>query len=83
MVIVTRAGNPLNLADFSDLGRPGLRLLHADPRSSGAGDWSVLAEYGNAFLPSGDRAAGSAGVQQRDGAPYWGHRPGPHCPYSN
>jgi ABC-type sulfate transport system substrate-binding protein len=63
MVIVTRAGNPLNLADFSDLGRPGLRLLHADPRSSGAGDWSVLAEYGNAFLPSGDRAAGEAQVE--------------------
>ena len=60
MVIVTRPGNPLDLADFSDLAQPGLRLLHADPRSSGAGDWSVLAEYGSAFLPSADRAVGEA-----------------------
>jgi ABC-type sulfate transport system substrate-binding protein len=50
MVIVTRPGNPAGIADFADLAQPGLRLLHADPRSSGAGDWAVLAEYGSALL---------------------------------
>jgi ABC-type sulfate transport system substrate-binding protein len=63
MVIVTRTGNPLELAAFSDLARPGLKLLHADPRSSGAGDWALLAEYGSAYLPSGDRAAGEAQLE--------------------
>jgi ABC-type sulfate transport system substrate-binding protein len=63
MVIVTRPGNPLELAGFSDLARPGLELLHADPRSSGAGDWALLAEYGNAYLPSSDRVAGEAQLE--------------------
>ena len=53
MVIVTRPGNPRNIAGFSDLAQPGLRLLHADPRTSGAGQWAVLAEYGSA-LPEVD-----------------------------
>jgi ABC-type sulfate transport system substrate-binding protein len=57
MVIVTRHGNPAGITDFSDLAQPGLRLLHADPRSSGAGDWAVLSEYGSALLESGDQAA--------------------------
>jgi ABC-type sulfate transport system substrate-binding protein len=63
MVIVTRPGNPQGFADFSDLGQPGLNLLHADPRTSGAGDWAVLAEYGSAFLPSGDQTAGEAQLE--------------------
>jgi len=56
MVIVTRPGNPAGLAELSDLALPGLRLLHPDPRTSGAGDWAVLAEYGSALLESGDPA---------------------------
>lgn len=60
MVIVTRPGNPLGIDDFSDLARPGLRLLHASPRSSGGGEWAVLAEYGSVLMASGDDAAASA-----------------------
>jgi ABC-type sulfate transport system substrate-binding protein len=63
MVIVTRPGNPTNISELADLAQPDLNLLHADPRSSGAGDWAVLAEYGSAFLPSGDRAAGEAQLE--------------------
>jgi ABC-type sulfate transport system substrate-binding protein len=54
LVIIARAGNPANLAEFEDLAQPGLRLLHADPRSSGVGEWALLAEYGSAYLASGD-----------------------------
>jgi sulfate transport system substrate-binding protein len=54
MVIVTRQGNPAGITDFKDLAKPGLRLLHAPPRQSGGGDWAMLAEYGSAFLESGD-----------------------------
>jgi ABC-type sulfate transport system substrate-binding protein len=60
MVIVTRPGTPAGIADFGDLVQPGLRLLHADPRSSGAGDWALLAEYGSALLESGDQTAAQA-----------------------
>jgi sulfate transport system substrate-binding protein len=55
MVIVTRPGNPRGIGEYRDLARPGLRLLHADPRTSGAGDWAVLAEYGGALFESGDQ----------------------------
>jgi ABC-type sulfate transport system substrate-binding protein len=54
MVIVTRPGNPARIAEFGDLAQPNLRLLHADPRSSGAGEWAVLAEYGSALQASGE-----------------------------
>ena len=57
MVIVTRPGNPAGISGFADLAQPGLQLLHADPRSSSAGEWAVLAEYGSVFLESNDRAA--------------------------
>jgi sulfate transport system substrate-binding protein len=57
MVIVTRPGNPAGIKDFSDLAQPGLRLLHDEPLRSGAGDWAVLAEYGSAWMETGDRVA--------------------------
>ena len=60
MVIVVRQGNPAGIAGYADLARPGLRLLHADPRTSGAGEWALLAEYGSALLDSGDRALAEA-----------------------
>jgi ABC-type sulfate transport system substrate-binding protein len=60
MVIVTRPGNPAGLSDLASLAQPGLILLHADPRSSGAGHWAVLAEYGSGYLPDLDEAAGQA-----------------------
>lgn len=50
MVIVTRPGNPHGIEEYSDLAAPGLRLIHANPSSSGGGAWAVLAEYGSALL---------------------------------
>lgn len=46
MVIVTRPGNPKGIRNFMDLANPDLQLIHADPRSSGAGAWAIFAEYG-------------------------------------
>jgi sulfate transport system substrate-binding protein len=60
MVIITRPGNPPQIADFSDLSQPNLQLLHADPRHSGVGDWAILAEYGSALLESGSEATAQA-----------------------
>jgi ABC-type sulfate transport system substrate-binding protein len=52
MVIVTRMDNPTGINDFTDLTMPGLRLIHADPRSSGAGAWAIFAEYGCSLFHS-------------------------------
>ena len=44
-VIIVRKGNPKNIRDFSDLARPGVKLIHPDPISSGGAQWSILAIY--------------------------------------
>jgi sulfate/thiosulfate-binding protein len=50
IVIVVRPGNPLGIRDWADLARPGVRVVHPDPRSSGGAQWALLAEYGSALL---------------------------------
>lgn len=45
-VILVRPGNPLRVADFSDLTRAGTRIVHPDPMTSGGANWAILAEYG-------------------------------------
>jgi sulfate transport system substrate-binding protein len=52
MVIVVRQGNPKGIRDFEDLAKPGVKLIHADPASSGAGQWSLLAIYGSELIKS-------------------------------
>jgi len=51
-VIIVRKGNPQNIKDFADLGRPGVRLIHPDPVSSGGAQWSLLAIYGSELKKS-------------------------------
>ena len=51
-VIIVRKGNPQNIKDFADLGRPGIKLIHPDPVSSGGAQWSVLAIYGSELKKS-------------------------------
>ena len=51
-VILVRRGNPQNIKDFSDLARPGIKLIHPDPVSSGGAQWSILAIYGSELKKS-------------------------------
>ena len=60
LVIITRPGNPAKISDFADLIKPGLQLLHGDPNSSGVGEWAVLAEYGSAYLETGNNTTAEA-----------------------
>jgi len=55
LVILTRPGNPKGISDFASLTQPGIQLLHGNPNGSGIGEWAVLAEYGSAFLETGDQ----------------------------
>lgn len=51
-VILVRQGNPKGIHDFADLTKPGVKLIHPDPVSSGGAQWSVLAIYGSELVKS-------------------------------
>src|SRR5215207_6266851 len=51
-VIIVRKGNPKGIRDFADLAKPGIRLIHPDPISSGGAQWSILAMYGSELVKS-------------------------------
>ena len=60
-VILVRKGNPLGIRDFVDLAKPGVRVIHPDPVSSGGAQWSILAIYGSELK----KAAASGDGQTR------------------
>jgi sulfate transport system substrate-binding protein len=49
-VILVRKGNPKGIHDFADLAKPGVKLIHPDPVSSGGAQWSILAIYGSEII---------------------------------
>lgn len=49
-VIIVRQGNPKGIRDFSDLAKPGVKVIHPDPVSSGGAQWSLLAIYGSELV---------------------------------
>jgi sulfate/thiosulfate-binding protein len=51
-VILVRKGNPRGIRDFPDLAKPGVRIIHPDPVSSGGAQWSILAIYGSELIKS-------------------------------
>jgi sulfate transport system substrate-binding protein len=51
-VILVRKGNPKGIHDFSDLAKPGVKVIHPDPNSSGGAQWSILAIYGSELVRS-------------------------------
>ena len=57
IVIVVRKGNPLQIKEFSDLGRAGVRVIQADPLVSGGAAWGLLAIYGSSWTQRHDQEA--------------------------
>lgn len=51
-VILVARGNPKGIQDFPDLAKPGVRVIHPDPVSSGGAQWSILAIYGSELMKS-------------------------------
>lgn len=51
-VILVRSGNPRGIHDFPDLAKPGVKLIHPDPVSSGGAQWSILSIYGSELIKS-------------------------------
>ena len=60
VVIGHRAGNPKQIHDWSDLGRPGVGVLYPDPKTSGGAMWNINAIYGAAILASREADKGQA-----------------------
>ena len=57
-VIIVPRGNPNGIRDFPDLAKPGVKLIHPDPVSSGGAQWSVLAIYGSELKKSEAQTGG-------------------------
>jgi sulfate transport system substrate-binding protein len=51
--IVTRAGNPKNVRTWSDLAKPGVTVVTADPKTSGIARWNFLAFWGSVTQAGG------------------------------
>lgn len=60
-VILVRKGNPKGIRDFPDLAKPGVKIIHPDPDSSGGAMWSILAIYGSELKKFQVAAAGVNG----------------------
>jgi sulfate/thiosulfate transport system substrate-binding protein len=73
-VIIVRKENPKGIGDFPDLAKPGIRLIHPDPVSSGGAQWSILAIYGSELKKSEQESQGQdkpRALQTLRGI--WGH----------
>jgi sulfate/thiosulfate transport system substrate-binding protein len=53
--LVTRPDNPKGIKTWDDLGKDGVKLITADPKTSGIARWNFLALW-NAALKNGDEA---------------------------
>lgn len=57
VVLGTREGNPLGIAGFADLAKPGVKVLFPNPKVSGGAQWDINAIYG-AGLKQAERESG-------------------------
>lgn len=62
-VIVVRKGNPKGIHDFPDMAKPGVRVLHPDPTSSGGAQWSLMSIYGSEIIKA-EKATGKRDTQK-------------------
>jgi len=53
VVFVVRKGNPLGIHDWSDLTKPGVTVVTANPKTSGGARWNYLAAWGYALHANG------------------------------
>ncbi|AZP12535.1 sulfate ABC transporter substrate-binding protein [Undibacterium parvum] len=56
MVFLTRKGNPKKLTSWEDLGKPGLKVIVPNPKTSGNGRYTYLAAWGSVIKSGGTEA---------------------------
>lgn len=63
IVFLVRKGNPKGIKDWDDLIKPGIGIIPANPKTSGAARWTYLAAWGYALKKNnGDEAKAKAFV---------------------
>jgi len=60
VVIVTRKGNPLHITGWDDIVKDGVKVVTADPSSSGSAKWNILAAYEHEIATGGTEADAKA-----------------------
>ncbi|MDB9339823.1 MULTISPECIES: sulfate ABC transporter substrate-binding protein [Cyanophyceae] len=55
-VIVTREGNPKNIQDWDDLARDDVKVITANPKTSGGARWNYMALWGKVTKTGGTEA---------------------------
>lgn len=58
--LVTREGNPKNIKGWEDLSRPDVKVITANPKTSGGARWNFLALWGAISQTGGDAAKAEA-----------------------
>ncbi len=53
IVFLVRKGNPKGIKDWDDLVKPGVSIIPANPKTSGAARWTYLAAWGYALKKNG------------------------------
>jgi sulfate/thiosulfate transport system substrate-binding protein len=64
IVFLVRKGNPKKILDWNDLIRPGVQVITANPKTSGAARWAYLAAWGYERKKGADEAAARDFVQR-------------------
>ncbi|BAY98050.1 thiosulfate-binding protein [Tolypothrix tenuis PCC 7101] len=54
--LVTRPGNPKGIKTWADLAKDGVKLITADPKTSGVAKWNFLALWNSVVKTGGDEA---------------------------
>ncbi len=62
--IATRAGNPKGIKTWADLGKDGVRVITADPKTSGVARWNFLALWNSVIKAGGDEQKATDFVTQ-------------------
>jgi sulfate/thiosulfate-binding protein len=60
VVLVVRKGNPKHITGWSDLIKPGVKIVTPNPGSSGSAKWNLLAAYGQVIAQGGTPADAKA-----------------------
>ncbi|MEJ7808358.1 MAG: sulfate ABC transporter substrate-binding protein, partial [Telluria sp.] len=56
MVFLVRKGNPRQIKDWSDLGKPGVKVVIPNPKTAGNGRYTYLAAWGSVLKKGGSEA---------------------------
>ena len=65
IILLVRKGNPQHIRDWDDLIHPGVKVITANPKTSGGARWNYLAAWGYALHKSGNSEQGAREYMQK------------------